>query len=186
MFALMIKRSTAIVFLFVYSALGQQHDHHPPPQDAHAAPLLVGLGHLHHPVTTSNPLAQRYFDQGLTLVYAFNHDEAARSFEYAAKLDPMCAMAYWGMALARGPNYNEWVIDASREKIAAEAIKKALALERGAGAGEQAYIHAMDKRFSADPKAGQKKMGANYRDAMLDLMKRYPGDPDAAVLFADA
>ena len=150
------------------------------------APLLVGLGHLHHPITTSNPLAQRYFDQGLTLVYAFNHDEAARSFEYAAKLDPKCAMAYWGIALARGPNYNEWEIDASREKIAAEAVKKARALERGASASEQAYIRAMAKRVSAHPKADQKKLGANYRDAMRELMQRYPDDLDAAVLFADA
>src|SRR3984885_14219708 len=137
MFALMIKRSTGIVFLFVYSALGQQHDHHPPSQDANAAPLLVGLGHLHHPIATSNPLAQRYFDQGLTLVYAFNHDEAARSFAYAAKLDPKCAMAYWGIALARGPNYNESEIDAGREKLAAEAIKKAEALSSGVSAAEQ-------------------------------------------------
>src|ERR1700733_14289408 len=186
MFALMIKRSTGIVFLFVYSALGQQHDHHPPSQDANAAPLLVGLGHLHHPVSTSNPLAQRYFDQGLTLVYAFNHEEAARSFRYAATLDPRCAMADWGIALARGPNYNEWVIDANREKIAAEAVKKAQELAANSSAGEQAYIGAMAQRVSADPKADQKKLGANYRDAMRELMQRYPDDLDAAVLFADA
>src|SRR5580704_11696452 len=127
-------------------ALGfAQHDHAAGTAPTGTAPLLVGLGHLHHPITTSSAMAQRYFDQGLTLVYAFNHDEAARSFEYAATLDPKCAMAYWGIALARGPNYNEWEIDASREKIAAEAIKKARALERGAGASEQAYIRAMEK-----------------------------------------
>ena len=156
------------------------------PQDTGAAPLLNGLGKLHHPITTSNPLAQRYFDQGLTLVYAFNHEEAARSFEYAARLDPKCAMAYWGVALARGPNYNESEIDASREKIAAEAIGKAQARAAGAGASEQAYIRAMAKRVSLDPKADQKKLGANYRDAMRELMKSYPNDMDAAVLFADA
>jgi tetratricopeptide (TPR) repeat protein len=172
-----------VLVMAAVAALGQQHDH---AVDTQTAPLLIGLGHLHHAITTSNPLAQRYFDQGLTLVYAFNHDEAARSFEYAAKLDPTCAMAYWGVALARGPNYNESEIDASREKIAAEAIKKARALERGAGASEQAYIRAMEKRVSANPKAEQKKMGANYWDAMRNLMKRYPGDLDAAVLFADA
>src|SRR5580698_8398437 len=110
-----------VLVMAAVAALGQQHDH---AVDTQTAPLLIGLGHLHHAITTSNPLAQRYFDQGLTLVYAFNHDEAARSFEYAAKLDPTCAMAYWGVALARGPNYNESEIDASREKIAAEAIKK--------------------------------------------------------------
>jgi tetratricopeptide (TPR) repeat protein len=91
-----------------------------------------------------------------------------------------------GLALARGPNYNEWEIDASREKIAAGAVDKARTLAAGAGAGEQAYIRAMALRFSADPKADQKKMGANYRDAMRELMRHYPDDLDAAVLFADA
>ncbi len=161
------------------AALGQGRDVEP-------APLLNGLGQLHHPITTSNPLAQRYFDQGLTLVYAFNHDEAARSFRYAAQLDPKCAMAYWGIALARGPNYNEWTIDASREKIAAGAVDKARTLAAGAGAAEQAYIRAMARRVSADPKADQTKMGENYRDAMRELMRHYPDDLDAAVLFADA
>src|ERR1700722_5356994 len=146
-----------VLVVATVAALGQQHDHGARSQEPAPAPLLIGLGHLHHAITTSNPLAQRYFDQCLTLVYAFNHDEAARSFEYAAKLDPPCAMAYWGLALARGPNYNEWEIDANREKIAAEAIKKARVLERGAGASEQAYIRAMEKRVSANPKAEQKK-----------------------------
>src|SRR5581483_8789197 len=124
--------------------------------------------------------------QGLTLVYGFNHEEAARSFAYAAKLDPNCAMAYWGMALARGPNYNESPIDPAREKEAAEAIKKAQTLASHASAAERAYIGAMALRVSADPKADQNKMGAAYRDAMREVMKRYPNDLDAAVLFADA
>jgi tetratricopeptide (TPR) repeat protein len=182
-----MPKITAGVFLaLAVAALGQQHEHGAVSPGTEAAPLLIGLGHLHHPVSTSNPLAQRYFDQGLTLVYAFNHEEAARSFRYAATLDPQCAMAYWGIALARGPNYNEWVIDANREKIAADAVKKAQELAANASAGEQAYIGAMAQRVSADPKADQKKLGANYRDAMRELMQRYPGDLDAAVLFADA
>jgi tetratricopeptide (TPR) repeat protein len=186
----MLKSAAGLFLAVAVGALGQQHDHGagtaPPGQDNTPAPLLAGLDHLHHPITTSNPQAQRYFDQGLTLVYAFNHDEAARSFQYAAKLDPNCAMAYWGLALARGPNYNEWEIDASREKIASAAIKKAEALAANASASEQAYIHAMAQRVSPDPKADQKKMGANYRAAMRDLMQHYPNDLDAAVLFADA
>jgi tetratricopeptide (TPR) repeat protein len=181
-----MPKFAAGMFLAMAVAAFAQHDHGIGARDTGAAPLFNGLGKLHHPITTSNPLAQRYFDQGLTLVYAFNHEEAARSFEYAATLDPKCAMAYWGIALARGPNYNEWEIDASREKIAAEAIGKAQALAVGAGVAEQAYIRAMAKRVSLDPKADQKKLGANYRDAMRELMKRYPDDMDAAVLFADA
>lgn len=97
----MLKSAATVWIVAVAVALGQQHDHNAAPRDNNTAPLLVGLGHLHHPITTSNPLVQRYFDQGLTLVYAFNHDEAARSFTYAAQLDPKCAMAYWGIALAR-------------------------------------------------------------------------------------
>ncbi|MGD0134677.1 MAG: hypothetical protein ABSE57_21720 [Bryobacteraceae bacterium] len=182
----MLKSAAGLCIVAVAAALEQQHDHNAAPRDNNAAPLLVGLGHLHHPVTTSDPLVQRYFDQGLTLVYGFNHDEAARSFAYAAKLDPKCAMAYWGIALARGPNYNEWEIDSGREKIAADAIQKAQALADHATAAEQSYIRAMSKRVSTDPKADQKKLGANYRDAMREVMKNYPNDMDAAVLFADA
>jgi hypothetical protein len=70
------------------------------------ATLVQGLGSLHHPVATSGPEAQKFFDQGLTLVYAFNHPEAVRSFERAAQLDPQMAMAYWGIALALGSNIN--------------------------------------------------------------------------------
>jgi tetratricopeptide (TPR) repeat protein len=168
------------------AALGQHHDHGANAQDTGPAPLLVGLGHLHHPISTKNPDAQRYFDQGLTLVYAFNHDEAARSFAYAAKLDPKCAMAQWGIALARGPNYNEWFVDAGREKTSAQAIKKAQTLAANASAAEQAYIRAFAKRVSEDPKADQTKMDTAYRDAMRDVMRQYPADSDAAVLFADA
>ena len=176
-----------LFLLMPVAAFAQQHDHAmASAQQTGAAPLLIGLGHLHHPITTSNPSAQRYFDQGLTLVYAFNHDEAARSFEYAAKLDPNCAMAYWGLALARGPNYNEWEIDSGRETASAKAIKQAQALANKSSSAEQAYITAFAKRVSADPKADQKKMGAAYRDAMRDVMRAYPNDLDAAVLFADA
>jgi tetratricopeptide (TPR) repeat protein len=179
-------KSAGLLLAVAATALAQQHDHGAVSQDAGPAPLLNGLGHLHHPITTSNPLAQRYFDQGLTLVYGFNYDEALRSFGYATKLDPKCAMAYWGIALAQGPNYNEWVIDAAREKMAAETIQKAVALASGTTDAEQAYIRTLAKRFSADPKADQTKVGASYRDATRELMRRYPNDLDAAVLFADA
>ncbi|MGP0073650.1 MAG: hypothetical protein ACLPWF_17175 [Bryobacteraceae bacterium] len=183
----MLKNVTGWLLALSFAALAQQHDHGAAsPQDTGPAPLLNGLGHLHHPISTSNPLAQRYFDQGLTLVYGFNHDEAARSFAYAAKLDPNCAMAYWGIALARGPNYNEWVIDTGREKTSAEAIEKAGTLAAGASASDQDYIRAFSKRVSSDPKANQKKLGDDYRDAMRDLMRHYPDDLDAAVLFAES
>jgi tetratricopeptide (TPR) repeat protein len=181
----MLKHVAAAVLL---SATGfcQQHTHTPEAQDNGPAPLLDGLGHLHHPITTSKPEAQRYFDQGLTLVYGFNYDEAARSFRYAAKLDPKCAMAYWGVALAVGPNYNDPDIDAARRKSAHETSQKAVSLAGNAKPGEQAFIRALGKRYSADPKADPKKLAVDYAQAMRDVMRQNPSDSDAAVLFADA
>ena len=79
-----------------------------------ARELYPGLGNYHHPITTQNPEAQTYFDQGLTLLYGFNHDEAARYFRRAAELDPEAAMPYWGLALAIGPNYNDTAVDENR------------------------------------------------------------------------
>ncbi|MGH9844816.1 MAG: hypothetical protein ACREEM_39370, partial [Blastocatellia bacterium] len=94
-------------------ASGHQHHAAAPAKPAAA---MTGLGERRHPVTTRNAEAQRFFDQGLALVYAFNHDEAARSFRRAAELDPQLAMAWWGIALAVGPNYNEATVDAGRVK----------------------------------------------------------------------
>jgi len=98
-----------------------------------AAPvrLIPGLGDVHHPVSTKNRQAQQFFDQGLKLIYGFNHDEAKRSFERAAQLDPKLAMAWWGVALTLGPNYN-LPVDLEREKAAYDAVQKALALQENA------------------------------------------------------
>jgi tetratricopeptide (TPR) repeat protein len=147
--------------------------------------LLDGYGDLHHPVTTRNPEAQRFFDQGLRLVYAFNHEEAVRSFQRAAELDPECAMAYWGMALALGPNIN-LDIDAEREKLAYEAIQKALPLVAKVSEPERAYIEAQAKRYSNDPKADLKKLAVDYKNAMASVARRYPDDPDAATFYAES
>jgi tetratricopeptide (TPR) repeat protein len=182
----MLKRASFLISVALASALCQQHTHAPDAKETGPAPLLEGLGHFQHPVTTSNPDAQRYFDQGLTLVYGFNHDEAARSFRYAAKLDPKCAMAYWGIALAVGPNYNDSDIDMSRVKEAVAAVQKAISLGPAVSENERAYANALSKRFSLDPKANRWQLGADYKKAMGDVMKRFPDDMDAAVLFADA
>src|SRR5919108_1741212 len=123
---------------------------------AKPATLVSGLGDLHHPVTTSNPQAQQFFDQGLRFIYAFNHDEAVRSFQHAAELDPKLAMAYWGVAEAVGPNYND-PADPDRYKHAHDAVQKAIELSSDASASEQAYIQAMAKRFPADPNSDLKK-----------------------------
>jgi tetratricopeptide (TPR) repeat protein len=146
---------------------------------------MTGMGKLHHPVSTKNVQAQEFFDQGLRLIYAFNHDEAARSFQRAAELDPKLAMAYWGVAEAVGPNYNDPASD-DRFKAAHEAIQKAVDLSVSAPAIEQAYIAAMAKRFPEDPKADRRKAAEEYRDAMRDVVKTFPDDLDAATLFAES
>src|SRR6266700_55196 len=154
------------------SVLAQQPDH-PMKMDAGDQPatLMAGLGSVHHPVSTTNPEAQRFFDQGLALVYAFNHDEAIRSFKRAAELDPRLAMAWWGIGLALGPNIN-LEVDSEHEKAAYDAAQKALALSAGASASERAYIEALAKRYSIDPKADLKKLDADFKRAMAIWSKR--------------
>jgi tetratricopeptide (TPR) repeat protein len=146
---------------------------------------MTGLGDLHHPVSAKNAEAQAFFDQGLRLIYAFNHDEAARSFQRAAELDPKLAMAYWGIAEAVGPNYNDPASD-DRFKQAHEAIQKAVDLKANASGSERDYIFAMAQRFPAEPHADLRKAAENYHDAMRELVKKYPDDLDAATLFAES
>lgn len=158
---------------------------HPPAKDKPAI-LMDGLGNHHHPVATKKPEAQRFFDQGLILLYAFNHDEAARSFRRAAELDPTLAMAWWGVALALGPNYNLPQIDAERSKAAYDALQKAVQLAEGAPEHERAYIKALAARYSTDPKTPGKQLLEAYAKAMGQLSERYPDDLDAATLFAES
>jgi len=152
---------------------------------SHAVTLVSGLGDLHHPVSTHNPEAQKFFDQGLRFIYAFNHDEAARSFQHAAELDPKLAMAYWGVAEAVGPNYND-PADPERYKHAHDAVQKAVDLSSEASPSEKAYIQAMAKRFPADPSSDLKKAAEEYHDAMREVAKLFPDDLDAATLFAES
>jgi len=163
-------------------AIAQDHSAH---AQAKPATLMTGVGNLHHPVSTTNPEAQKFFDQGLRLIYDFNHDEAARSFQRATELDAKLAIAYWGIAEAVGPNYNDPASD-DRFKQAHEAIQKAVDLSSNASPSEQAYIQAMAKRFPADPKADLKKAAEDYHDAMREVSKKYPDDLDAATLFAES
>jgi len=164
------------------SVSAQDHSHQ---ISSHSVTLVTGLGDLHHPVSTRNAEAQKFFDQGLRFIYAFNHDEAARSFQHAAELDPKLAMAYWGVAEAVGPNYND-PADPDRYKHAHDAVQKAVDLAQTASPSEQAYIQAMAKRFPADPNSDLKKAAGDYHDAMRDVSKQFPDDLDAATLFAES
>jgi tetratricopeptide (TPR) repeat protein len=163
-------------------AVAQDHSAH---QQAKPATLMSGYGDLHHPVSTSNPQAQQFFDQGLRQIYAFNHDEAARSFQRATELDPKLAIAYWGLAEAVGPNYNDPASD-KRFAAAHVAIQKAVDLSATASPAEQAYIQAMALRFPADPKADRRQAAEAYHDAMREVSKKFPDDLDAATLFAES
>jgi tetratricopeptide (TPR) repeat protein len=147
--------------------------------------LMSGLGEHHHTISTKNPEAQRFFDQGLTLVFAFNHEESARSFRRASELDPQSAMAFWGIALALGPCIN-LDVDPPHEKAAYEAVQKALLLAPSATERERGYILALSKRYSSDPKVDLRKLDEQYANAMRELHKRYPDDLDAATIYAES
>ena len=155
------------------------------------APLFDGMGDHHHPITTSDPDAQRYFDQGLTIDFAFNHAESVRSFRAAQRLDPECAMCYWGEALALGPNINVTsngkVVMSDEDRIAAyAAIRKALELKRGASEKERDYIDALAARYNGDPATPREPLDEAYVETMRALYKKYPDDDDVASLFAES
>ena len=173
-----------LLLLLLASPVRAQHDHDAMAAPAGGAPILMkGFGDVHHPVTTRSREAQRFIDQGLALCYGFNHDEAVRSFEEAARLDPDCAMAHWGIAYACGPNIN-LPMDAEHGKRAYDEIQKALAGK--AGPAERDYIEAMAKRYANPPAGDQHVMDQAYADAMREVVKKHPNDLDAAVLFAES
>ena len=179
---LLLSASLACVILLAAPAARAQHDH-----DMHGgapATLRTDLGSLHHPISTANAEAQKFFDQGLTLVYAFNHHQAVLSFQRAAELDPKSPMPYWGIALALGPNYNE--TQGEDEKGAYEAIQKAKQLAAGASQAEKEYVDALALRFTKEDKPDFDKLGRAYAAAMRDLCRTYPDDPDACTLFAES
>jgi pimeloyl-ACP methyl ester carboxylesterase/predicted Zn-dependent protease len=175
------------LILFPVAAFGQMHKHNAEqPTETNQAMLNDGLGNIDHPVTTQNAEAQKFFNQGLAYIYAFNHEESIKSFRRAAELDPNLAMAYWGAALALGSNYNV-TADANQLKEAYATLQKAVQLAPKATALEQAYIAALAKRYSADgTQSDRAKLGQDYRNAMKELVQKYPDDLDAAVLYAES
>src|SRR5215467_1867169 len=144
--------------------------------------LLPGLGKHHHKISTKNPEAQQYFDQGLMLVFGFNRAEALRSFRRAARLDPGAAMPHWGMALAYGRHMNMDVDMDVQPRQAYTAIQEAIALREKASPEEQHYIEALAQRCSKDEAADGRNLDAAYATAMRNLSEGYPDDLDAAAL----
>ena len=153
--------------------------------DKPGAPVFKGLGAHHHPISTKSAQTQAFFDQGVNLLFGFNHAEAIRSFREAARLDPDCAMCWWGVAVALGPNIN---LPMPPDAVAPawEALQKAKALAPKASPGERAWIEALATRYSADPKADRHALDEAYAQAMGKLAKARPNDLDAATFYAEA
>ena len=153
--------------------------------DEPLAPMLEGLGDLHYPITTSSEAAQRFFDQGLRLVYAFNHAEAVRAFEEATRLDPEAAMPHWGKALALGRNLND-SMPHERELQALESLQQAQDRRDNASQREQALIEALASRYSADEGTDRATLDAAWVEAIAAVARRFPDDPEPSTLHAAA
>lgn len=151
------------------------------------APVLLydGLGDLHQTISTTNPEAQKYFDQGMRLVYGFNHMEALRSFREASRLDPACAMSYWGQALALGPNINDWN-PKDREEMANNAMTMARKLSANASPRERDLIIAMSARYDGKPHDVRDALNNAYAHEMERLADKYKSDVEVLTLLADA
>jgi tetratricopeptide (TPR) repeat protein len=148
-------------------------------------PLWDGLGSISYKITTANPQAQTYFDQGLRLTYAFNHGEAQRAFHKAQKLDPTCVMCFWGEALVLGPNIN---LPMQQDAVAPAfaAVQKASALASSASPREQALVAALVQRYAPEAKADRASLDAAYAAAMSKVAAQFPEDDEIAVLYAEA
>lgn len=149
------------------------------------APVFANLGKHTHKISTRNPETQRYFDQGINLLFGFNHAEAIRSFREAARLDPNCAICWWGVSFAYGSNIN-LPIQPDAMKPAWDALQKAVALESRGSKEEKAWIDALKNRYSSDPKADRGILDDAFAKAMIQVAKDYPDDLDAAVFSAEA
>ncbi len=148
--------------------------------------LYLGLGDLSRQVTTKSPEAQIFFNQGLAFMYGFNHDEAIRSFQQAALLDPDCAMAHWGIALANGPHINNPVLPPDRAADAMSALRKAQSAVVTGSDVEKSLVEALASRYAEPATADRAGLDAAYAEAMRAVWKRYPKDPDVGALFAES
>ena len=158
---------------------------------AAGAPLFQGMGAYKRKISTRSEAANRYFSQGMVLAFGFNHAESIRSFRAAQRLDPECAMCFWGEALATGPNINvtskgKAVMSDAERKSAFAAINRALALKDGATPLEQALIEAQAKRYNGDPATDRAPLDEAYAEAMEKVVATYPEDDDAAAIYSEA
>ena len=169
----------------IASPASAQHEVPAVRQAGSPVPLFDDLGRHHMAISTRVPTAQRYFDQGMRLVYGFNHPEAIRAFEEAARVDADCAICHWGAALAYGPHVNA-PMDSASGVAAYRHLQEAIALRSRASARERAFIDALAKRYTSSPPADRAKFDSAYAHAMADVVRRYPRDLDAATLYAES
>jgi tetratricopeptide (TPR) repeat protein len=158
----------------------------PSVEPAGDVPMFAGLGDRGRKVTTASPEAQQYFDQGLSFLYAFNHDEALRSFRKATEIDPDCAMCWWGVAIANGPHINNPVVPEERAREAWATLQAAQAKAAAGSAIEQALIEALASRYADPPPKDRAALDLAYANAMRGVWQRYPQDADVGALFAEA
>jgi tetratricopeptide (TPR) repeat protein len=173
----------ALAVVLPGTAPAQNHEHAAPATAG--VPLFTNLGTLHHAISTRSPRAQAYFDQGLRLTYGFNHEEAVNSFREAARLDPQCAMCWWGAALALGPNINQ-PMDSASEAAAYDAVREAVSRQAHATPAERAYVRALALRYGRPAGAARGARDSAYAEAMRRVAAGHPADLDAATLFAES
>jgi tetratricopeptide (TPR) repeat protein len=149
-------------------------------------PLYDGLGTYSRKITTKSAKAQRYFDQGLALLHGFNHRGAIRSFQEAARLDPQCAMAHWGAALAAGPHINYPLVPPPMAELAWKELTLAKQNASNASEVERALIDGLSKRYAYPQPEDRAPLDQAYADAMREVWKKFPKDVDVGALFAEA
>ena len=173
----MFQRGVLFASMLVLAGCASTHER---------AGLLDDIGRFHRAITTDSGEAQRLFDQGLLLCFAFDHEEAVRLFERALELDPECASAYWGIALANGPNINNAAMDETRSVAAHAAIERARELSGGASELEKALIEALSRRYARPEPTDRKTLDVDYANSLRELWHAHPNDPDVGALFAEA
>lgn len=173
--------------LFAMAALvGCANPHSGLKQTSGPPPLFEGMGHYFMWITTDVPEAQAYFNQGLTWAFAFNHDEAIRSFTEAARYDPSCAMAYWGIALCNGPHINNPIMTPDRSLAAWDAVVKARSLKENCNYREQQLIEAVAARYAPTHTDDRRALDEAYAAAMKDMYEMNINDADMGTLYAES
>ena len=177
-----MKTSTPVVFILLF-VLGLSG---PVGRGASPVPLFDGLGSHHFAVTTASPEAQRYFDQGVRFLFGFNHGAAIRSFQEAVRLDPGCAMAHWGIALASGPHINVPLVPPAAAALAWQELTLARATAAQATPVERDLIEALGHRYANPQPDDRSALDLAYANAMREVWRKHPGHPDVGVFFAEA